>query len=118
MRALLPYCLTAFVRSRERERERVEQNERNRRCSEEHKRSLAHSLTPFLFFFFFFFFVRQLLLVPSVPGAAEAAAGLRIFWGRALLLNALLVGGWRLPRLLLRQKRVRVGAFEPGQLKI
>ena len=48
----------------------------------------------------------------------EAVAGLRIFWGRALLLNALLVGGWRLPRLLLRQKRVRVGAFEPGQLKI
>ena len=118
MRALLPYCVRSF--ERERERERVEQNERNRRCSEEHNRPLARSLShPFPpLFFFFFFFVRQLLLVPSVPGAAEAAAGLRIFWGRALLLNALLVGGWRLPRLLLRQKRVRVGAFEPGQLKI
>jgi len=60
-----------------------------------------------------------LLLVPAGPStAALQAMPYRRFLGSALLRITVLAALWKIPRLLLRRKRVKIGAFEPGQLKI
>jgi hypothetical protein len=70
-----------------------------------------------------------LLLVPGGGGGGVGTAGnqaaavlqsqaLRRLWGGGLLKLTVLAVLWKVPRLLLRQRQVKIGAFEPGQLKI
>ena len=60
-----------------------------------------------------------LMLSPQTALSSEAALGVtRQAAGAALVKLTALAAAWRLPRLLLRLKRIKIGAFEPGQLKI
>jgi len=58
-----------------------------------------------------------LLLVPIAPDAALSPAATRLA-GKVILNAASLIGILRLPRLLLRKRRIRIGALEPGQVQL
>lgn len=57
------------------------------------------------------------LLVPVAPDAALSTAATRLV-GKVLMNAACAIGLLRLPRLLLRMRRIRIGALEPGQVKL